>query len=275
MNFDILSIGAQWTVILMIIFGFMIAIIVLLMNEMRFNIFTDVWECIGGGYKLNRCKGGIFKDSNGVRYFKSKKYGKNGKRIIYREPNNEIFADFENRLWGMPFLPQVQNEQIAFLNPFGETFIPVRRSFITIKRGKDLTITSNEDCEFCKTGVDIDDFLADPETFLDRIKKMDSCCEKHFTQIVNARYECIDQSDLSWMWKQIDDIKNEFGSFLMKFAPLIAIAGMFIFVAVVILLTYKLQPDIQEMVHTANMDYINSLKLKSVEALQNVTYPTN
>ena len=161
------------------------------------------------------------------------------------------------------------------MNPFGETFIPIRRSFITIKRGSDLAITSNEDCEFCQEGVDIDDFLAEPEQYLDRIKKMDSVCEKHFTQIVNARYECIDQSDLSWMWKQIDDVKNEFGSFLMKFAPLIAIAGMFIFVAAVILLTYKLQPDLQEMVHSANMDYINALKLKSIETAKNVTIPTN
>ena len=274
-NVGVLGTSATWTIIAVMILFFVVALVLILMNELKYNVYTDVWESIGSNYKLNRVKGGIFKDKDGVRTFKTKKFGKNGKRVNYREPNNELFADFENYLFNVPFFPKVQNEQIAFLNPFGETFIPVRRSFISLKRGVDLRVTSKEDCEFCQTGVDMTQFLDDPKKYLAKIKEMDHICEKHLTELVNARYECIDQSDLSWMWKQIDDIKNEFGTFMMKYAPLIAAAGILVFVAFVVLITYKLQPDIAEVVAQHNRAYIEALKLKNYEVANNVTIPTN
>ena len=234
-----------------------------------FKIYCN-HQCITG---LTHCAN--FKDKDKVRYFKTKKFGKTGKQIMYREPNNELFADYETFIFGVNLFPRVQKEQIAFLNPFGETFIPIRRSFITIKRGKDLSITSKEDCEFCQGGVEMTDFLDSPKKYLDKIKTMDSCCEKHFTQLVNARYECIDQSDLSWMWKNIEDLKNEFGSFLLKIAPLLTVGAMLAFTALVIIVTYKMQPDLADVIVEHNLKYIEAAKLKSVEVAQNVTYPSN
>ena len=119
------------------------------------------------------------------------------------------------------------------------------------------------------------DFLDSPEKYLAKIKDMDHVCEKHFAELVNARYECIDQSDLSWMWKQIEDLKNEFGSFMMKFAPLIAVGMMLVFTAFVIIMTLKLQPDIMEMAKTHNMQYLEAAKIKQIELAKNVTIPTN
>ena len=274
-NAGVVGQSSMWTVLIAMIIIFAVVIIMLIRREMQYNKYTDVYELVGTNYKLHRVKGGIFKDDKGVRYFKSKPFGKNGKCVNYREPSNELFTDYETNLFNIPIMPKVQVEQISFLNPFGDTFIPVRRSFITLKRGKDLRITSKEDCEFCQKGVDMEDFLKDPKKHLSKIQDMDHICEKHFGALVNARYECIDQSDLSWMWKKIDDIKDDFGSFLTKYGALIAGAGILIFVIAAIMITYKMQPDIAEAVFQHNKQYIEALKIKGIEAARNVTIPTN
>lgn len=275
LNIDILGLSSFWTVIFAIVFFFIVAFIIIIKNQLKYNCYVDINELVGSSYKLHRTKGGVFTDSNGVRYFKSKKFGKSGKQVIYREPSNELFADYEHNMFDLPFLPRVQSEEIGFLNPFGETFIPVRRSFISIKRGVDLRITSKEDCEFCKKGVKMTDFISNPGLYLEKIKDMDRVCEKHFSDLINARYECIDQSDLSWMWKNIDDLKKDFGDFMLKFAPLVTAGLILVFVAFTVLIVLKTLPDVQDMASEWNMKYLESLKISSVANSQNITYPTN
>ena len=75
--------------------------------------------------------------------------------------------------------------------------------------------------------------------------------------------------------KQIEDIKNEFGTFLMKFAPLIAAGMILVFVAFVVIMTLKIQPDIMELAKNHNMQFLEAAKIKQIEVAKNVTIPTN
>jgi len=274
---DIMAVAntSMYTVAGLMILGMVVVLFIMLKQMFAYNVETDVWEQVNGTYVLHRTKGGIFKDKNGVRYFKTKKFGENNKFVNYREPNNEIYANYSTNILKVAFLPRVVKKQIAFMNPFGETFIPVRRSFVSIKRGVDLSICSKEQCEFCKEGINVEDFLNDPSKYLDKIKTMDSICEKHFTSLVNARYECIDQSDLSWMWREIDEVKKEFGDFLTKYAPIIVVGGMLAFALLTIIITYKMQPDLAEAIAAENRAYLQEFKKQAYEEAKNVTIPNN
>jgi len=262
-------------ILAMLVVGMIVFMIIIIRNITKYNKYTDVWTNVGGGaYKLIRTKGCITKDKNNVRTFESLKFGKDKKKIIYREPNNELFGDFERPLFNFPGLPLTQCDQIAFLNPFGETFIPIRRSFISIRRGVDINITSKEDCEFCQEAVDLTDYLDNPKKYLNKIKDNNRICENCFTKIVNARYECIDQSDLSWMWKQIDDVKSKFGDFMTKYGTVIVALGSMVFVLAVIIFTYKMQPDIQAQIASNWKSYMQVAQQGMYETAKNMTIPS-
>jgi len=261
--------------VIILIIGMLASLVYIMRGILKYNKFVDVWTNIGGGtYKLIRTKGCIVKDSNGVRTFESLKFGSDRKKIIYREPNNELFGNFEKPLFNFPGFPLTQSDQISFLNPFGDTFIPIRRSFISIRRGVDLSVTSKEDCEFCQNGVNMDNYLDNPKDYLSKIKDNNRLCELCLTKLVNARYECIDQSDLSWMWKQIDDVKSKFGDFLAKYGMVIVALGSLIFVLAVIIFTYKMQPDIQKQIATNWKQYIEASKIAAYEEAKNMSIPT-
>jgi len=263
-----------WSIAGIVFMGGFALCFILIKDIIMYNKYVDAWKMVGGNYKLFRTKGAIKKNKNGVKEFVTRKFGKDGNKINYRDPDGIMFADFEKPLLTLPFLPTVKSEQIAFVNPVGDVWIPVRRSFISIKRGINLSITNHEECEFCNNKVDMTKFIEKPSLFTEKIKNMNNVCEKCFTKLINARYECIDQSDLSWMWKEIDGIKHKYGDFITKFLPAIVIGGSFIFAIAVIVVSYQMHPDINEGIATAYSREAQAYAKAAIEINQGYATPT-
>ena len=249
-------------------------------EQSKYRVFTDVYSLVGGSYKLYRTKAAMVQNAVDKTYrLTSRKFGDDD-QIDIRPPDKSFFSDYEKNLWNFPFLPRVQSEQISFLNPKKDVYIPIRKSFIFLKRGQDLNLTRKEDCDFCKYDLDIERYIHEEDYFnaanntypdLDHSK----CCEKHFNDLVNARFEALDPADISWMWKKQEEFKKKYEEIKFYQQPAFIAAVSYVFVLGVIIFTYKIQPEMYKVAFETYSGVVKSSAENIAMAKYNGTLPTN
>lgn len=261
--------------IILVIIGFIVYDILV------FNKKIDAYKLVGTKYILYRTKGRFKKDKNGVIHLISKRFGHDFEKIDVKNPPKEDFTTFMDRLFGFPLFPYVVKEQICLLNVRGSEWISIKKSFVFLKRGIELNVTSKEECDFCRNAIDSYKFYNDDEYKQEKLNTLkdsdfDSVCTKCFSEIVNARFECIDPVDQSWLFQKLDDIYKKYGDFLTKIAPLIIIGMSFIFVLLLFIFTYKFYPDIMTSIKTSYLDAHKVVLEQQINAIKyNNTLPTN
>lgn len=172
-------------------------------------------------------------------------------------------------------------EHIAFLNATGDVYIPIRRSFINLKRGVDLKLTSKEECEFCKNGIDSYEFMNNDKFKAETLKNkpdldFDRVCNRCLGNIINAKFEAVDPADEAWMWKKIEENVQKYGDFWNKNQAMIFAIAMLIFALLAILLALKLIPPINQMASSNQLEAYRVTLQEQINYLKyNNSLPTN
>ena len=221
-------------------------------------------------------RGGIVHDKKGVETFKTKIFGEDNLRIEQSLPNRERFYLKQERLFNMPFLPYILRECVDFMNVKEKVFTTITLSLITLKRGKELNVCSNDECEFCKNNIDINEFRADPENIKFKMIKKHDVCERCFTEYIDARYEGIDSADLSAYWSRIETYNKRFGDWFNKYGVIVVSLACLILVGFVTYFIFKYSGPMFSEVNGAKISAESSMIAQQINAQQyNNTLPIN
>jgi len=221
-------------------------------------------------------KGGIIKDKNGVEFFKTKIFGEDNLRIDQSVPNRERFYLKQERLFGFGLFPYVLRECVDYMNVKEKVFTTITHSLITLKRGKELNICNNDECEFCKNNLDINDFRMNPDDVKFKLIKKYDVCDKCFTEYLDARYEGIDSADLSAYWSRIDTYNKRWGDWLNKYGVIVVSLACLILVGFVTYFIFKYSGPMFSDVNGAKISAESSIIAQQINAQQyNNSLPTN
>jgi len=259
------------------ILGILILIgLIVVINDMRkYNKEVRIFALRGGKYTCYTTKGAKQTNKQNVTIFKTKTFGRDNEKIETNNLSNEKFYEKEQTLWNLPFLPFVLKECIDFMSPKKGVYIPIRRSFISFKRGEELNLCTEKECECCKSGIELTDFMKDPSKY-PQVESFNNLCERCFTELINVKYECIDDSDLSYYWTIIDEIEKKYGELFAKYAIIIISVFCLLLVGFTIYIANKYYPDIQKAVADSHMlVYEKVINAQINTAYYNNTLPTN
>jgi len=259
------------------IMGFICLIgLIVIINDMRkFNKGVRIFALRGGKTTSYITKGSKTTDKRNITVFETKRFGRDNEKIKMNNLSNEKFYEQEGVLWNMPYFPFILKECIDFFSPKKGVYIPVRHSFLSFKRGEDLHISPASECDCCKAGIDLTDFMKNPEKF-PQVNTFNNLCERCVTELINVRYECIDDSDLSYYWTVIDEIEKKYGEMFAKYAILVISALCLILVGFTIYCANKYYPDIQEAVSSSHQAVYDKVINAQINAqYYNNSLPTN
>ena len=272
----LLSNGGSIIYIVYGILAFLVVImaIFMILDAKKYNKKVTIHVLMGDKYIAYDTKGGIVKNDQGVLCFKTKKFGREGFHIEQNVPPKERFYLKEQCMLNFPLLPYVLKECIDFINIKEGLYVPISHSFISIKRGQDIKLTSKEDCVFCNKHISVETYRKNPELHTDI--KEHYLCEKCFTEYINARFEGVDSADLSYYWMKVDELKNKFGSFMEKWGAMIILGALLILVGFTFYLMFKYTPDLYGQIsQTKEQAYYKALEYNVNQQLYNGSIPTN
>jgi len=246
---------------------------VIIWDIKKYNKRTRIFCLRGGKYTCYETKGSKETNKKNVTVFKTKSFGRDNEHIERNNLSNELYYEMENNLLKMPFLPKVLVECVDFMSPKKGVYVPVRRSFISFRRGEELNIGTSDECVCCKENIDIKEYIKNPH---DAIKKFDTICESCLSDLINVRYECIDDADLAYYWSVIDEIDNKYGNFINKYGVIITSIACLVLVGFVIYVINRYYPDMQNAVSATHNQAYQTALTEQVNAMKyNNTLPTN
>lgn len=254
---------------------FLVMISIILHDIMTYNKKIRVFCLRGGKYTCYITKGRKKTDKQNVTTFNTKRFGRDGESILMKNIGNEKFYEMEDNLFGLPFLPFVLKECIDFMSPKKGVYIPIRRSFISFKRGQDLEIVNKEECVCCKNNIEPKDVLLNPEKY-SNLGSFDKLCEPCMSELIDARYEGVDDADLSYYWSIIEEIEKKWGDALAKYAIIIISVLCLILVGFTIWTVNHYYPDIQKAVADTHMAVYNkAIEVNVAQTQYNNSLPAN
>jgi hypothetical protein len=259
-------------------FAFMIigVLFVVIRDNNLYNKKVRVFKLSNGKSVCYDTKGGIVKDKNGVPSFKTKLFGEDNQKIHQNVPPFERFYHKQQHMFNFGLFPYVIKECVDFLNVKEGVYVPISHSFITLKRGQDLNICSQKECQFCEFNVNIEDFRKEPSKYVKQITTPNNMCEKCLSEFINARYEGIDSADLSFYWSKIEEIEKRWGDWFTKYGVMIVSLACLILVGFVTYFIFKYSGPMFSDVNSAKMSAESSIIAQQIQAQQyNNTLPIN
>lgn len=271
------------TAIIILLLLIIVLFIVVIIQAMKYNKIIHIHKLVDNHFIEFAAKGGIFKDKNKIAYLKSTVFGLDKDQIkSLRVPSGEYWEPKMTRIWGMPFMPYTIRESINMVLIDGN-YMPIKPNFVTLKRGEKLIVSDVDDCDFCKHGLDSYKFMVDQEDYIKNIiiplettKKikinLDVVCKKCFSNIINAKYECVDVADKGWYYKTLEDNKNRYADFLTKFMGPMLIAAFLIFTIIFLFIVFNGTPAIIKAITNSRIEQYNAY-VQGQQTIYNVTAP--
>lgn len=269
-------------IVIMIILIF-IFLGIIIWQILKYNKIIHIHKLIDNHYVEYSTKGGIFKDKNKIPFLRSTVFGRDGDKISnQRVPSGEYWENKMCKIGGLFFMPYTIKESIHFLLINGN-YIPIKPNFVTLQRGQNLKVSDLDDCDFCKYGIDSYEFMMEKDRYINEVipkietdknikLNLETVCKKCYSNIINAKYECVDVADKAWYFKTLEDNKNRYGDFLTKFMPAILIAAFLIFTIIYLFIVLQSTP---KLIETQSNAYINQYNqwTQGQQHIYNITAP--